>query len=202
MERGQVLERMTLVAVAGAELEGLWQSGAGVGGGLPIVLAAPHPCLGGNMDSPVLAEVVWSLARQRHPTLRFNWRGVGASAGERSDRVDDAVADLAAAVDQHAPDGPCGLVGYSFGAAVAARVAATHARVERVVLVAPALPIDFAALSSTGVAVAIFAGEDDPRDVDAAPFGVHRISRANHSFTAGLLELGRCVAECFPHPGA
>ena len=35
------------------------------------------------MDHVVAAELVWAAARAQHPTLRFNFRGVGASQGER-----------------------------------------------------------------------------------------------------------------------
>ncbi len=35
------------------------------------------------MDHVVAAEVVWAAATAGHPTLRFNFRGVGASQGRR-----------------------------------------------------------------------------------------------------------------------
>lgn len=35
------------------------------------------------MESPIVAELAWALTRAGHPTLRFNYRGVGASPGAR-----------------------------------------------------------------------------------------------------------------------
>jgi alpha/beta superfamily hydrolase len=208
VERGQVLERMTLVHAGDVELEGLYQRGAVDPPAMPVVLAAPHPRLGGSMDSPVLAEVVWQLARRGHPTLRFNWRGIGASPGAINDDTHEAATDLAAAVDQLAPQGPAAVVGYSFGAAAAALVAASHPRVERVVLIAPPvdrLVFDFAALSTSGVVAAAVVGSEDawapPDRVRAAAgpsFPIHVVAGASHSFIRGLAELGRRVAELLP----
>ena len=36
------------------------------------------------MDHVVLAEIAWATTMAGHPTLRFNFRGVGGSQGERS----------------------------------------------------------------------------------------------------------------------
>ena len=214
VERGQVLERMTLVHSGAFELEALFASGTfAAEGGVPVVLAGPHPRFGGNMDAPVLAEIVWALAAAGRPTLRFNWRGVGASQGDTSipplpavapPSLADEVTDLTAAIDQHAAGGRCALVGYSFGAAVAAHVAAVHPSVERLALIAPLvgmLPFDWAALERSGVPTVILCGE---LDLHAAPTAVHAacggrfpvqvISGANHSFQRGLPELARRVS--------
>lgn len=214
VERGQVLERMTLVRSSDCELEALFASGTAPGDpGLPVVLAGPHPRFGGNMDSPVLAELVWALAAARRPTLRFNWRGVGASQGETAipplpasappDLAAEA-ADLEAAIEQHAPNGPCALVGYSFGAAVAALVGARHPRVERLALIAPLvgmLPHPWDALERSGVPVLVVCGDEDIHAAPAAVeadlarrFPVRAIAGATHSFQRGLPELARLVA--------
>lgn len=216
VERGQVLERMTLVRSGELELEGLFQSGGvGRGHGMPVVVAPSHPRYGGTMDSAVLGEIVWCLARQGHPTLRFNWRGVGASRGESqvpwppaAPSLEEEAADLEAAIEQHAGGAPCAVVGVSFGAAVVARVGARHPLVERVLLVAPPvalLPFDFDALASSGAHVTILVGGED---ATASPtelaervrglFGLQVIAGAGHGFTRGLGELGRRVAASLP----
>ena len=150
VERGQVLERMTTVAGPQGSLEALWQ-----GGGVvdvhqsPIVLCPPHPRLGGSIDSPVLAELVWTLGHRRHPTLRFNFAGIGASLGtstlpslpaaqpltelELQPLVDDAAAVIAHLL-QTTGERTCFVIGVSVGALVAARLAITHDAVARVAL--------------------------------------------------------------------
>lgn len=89
-------------------------------------------------------KVVHMLARTFHeqgvPTLRFNYRGVGQSAGEYDEgrgETDDAVAvlDFAAA---RWPGAALWLAGFSFGGAVAFR-AATRRPVARLIMAAPAV---------------------------------------------------------------
>lgn len=218
VERGQFLERMTLVCSGDLELEGLFQSGGiGRGQGMPVVVAPSHPRHGGTMDSAVLGEIVWCLGRRGHPTLRFNWRGVGASRGTTRvpwppevASLDDEAQDLEAAIEQHAGGAPCAVVGISFGAAVVARVAARHPLVERAILVAPPvtlLPFDFVTLAASGAHVAVFAGSEDTtappaaiQDRAGALFTVQVIAGAAHGFSRGLGELGRRVAETLPLP--
>jgi uncharacterized protein len=209
------------------ELEALWQPGVTGGRGIaagaasmPVVIAGPHVRLGGNMDAPACAEIVWQLARRAHPTIRFNWRGTGASTGETriapspaTVPLDDEVHDLERVVDHHAAGAPCAIVGVSFGCAPAAIVAARHPLVERVVLVAPpvaspsmpGLPFDFDALLASGVPVGIVAAADDTTaPLSAIEAAVARrvrievVAGAGHTFTAGLVELGRRVAAFLP----
>ncbi|HEX9602795.1 MAG TPA: alpha/beta hydrolase, partial [Myxococcales bacterium] len=71
-------------------------------------IASPHPALGGSMTVPTVAELAWALTRAGFPTLRFDYRGVGASQGRsrhpagggRTEDVSDEVEDLRAAVEQ------------------------------------------------------------------------------------------------------
>ena len=93
MSRGQYLERPALVPVGDLVLEGLWHRGSKV----PPVLVLPPPPEAGSMDHVVCAELAWAAARAGRPVLRFNFRGVGASQGERGDwtsRAEDAAGAL------------------------------------------------------------------------------------------------------------
>jgi hypothetical protein len=176
------------------------------------------------MDAPVMAELVWHLARRGHPTLRFNWRGVGASAGTvrlpwlpAEIAVDDDVLaelddDLTRAIDALAArdtgNAPIAIVGVSVGAIIAARVGAVHARVDRVVLVSPpvdVLPLHLDALWAAGVSVLVAVGDADTRapiERVRALVGKHgsvlTIAGADHGFTRGLNALGTQVASWFP----
>lgn len=213
-QRGQVLERMTLVSSGDLALEALFATPvAGSEPGVPVVVAGPHPRFGGSMDSPVLTELVWTLARAGHATLRFNWRGVGASQGEHSvpplpsgapPALDDEQADLAAAIVHHAQGERVAVVGYSFGAAPAVAVAAGLPQVDRLVVIAPLVSLlrfDWPALERSGVPTVIVCGALDPhapaQQVRAAcgpAFSLVEIPGASHSFQRGLPELARRVA--------
>jgi alpha/beta superfamily hydrolase len=101
-----------------------------------VVLAGPHPLLGGSMDNNVVRALAEGLARRDRATLRFNYRGVGGSEGPRADTATHLAqfwrtshapdelglhADLAAAVAflREAVSGaPLAVVGYSFGCAL------------------------------------------------------------------------------------
>lgn len=79
--RGQFLERPTLIPVGSFVLEGLSHRGDARP---PLLVLPPPPDEGGSMDHVVVAELAWAATQAGHPSLRFNYRGVGASQGKRS----------------------------------------------------------------------------------------------------------------------
>jgi len=105
-----------------------------------VVVCHPHPQHGGTMDNKVVQTLARAVVALGWRSVRFNFRGIGASQGTWDDgvgEVDDALAVIAA----FAADGsPFMLAGFSFGAYVAAQ-AATHladgAKPQRMVLVGP-----------------------------------------------------------------
>jgi len=105
-------------------LEGIFLAGAS-GEARGAVLAPPHPLYGGSIESPVLTELAFACTQAGLASLRFNWRGVGASAGEPSGEAGDADLDYASALEHLAETIPGPLVGggYSFGSAAALRAA-------------------------------------------------------------------------------
>ena len=130
-------EQMVTVPVEdeGLVLEGVWQSGNVRG----AVVAPPHPEYGGTLDNPVVNELAYSLYRCGYASLRFNWRGVGASQGLVTSDLVAADRDYAAAVEHVAStlDAPITAAGYSFGAAAALRTALRDTRIADVLLVSP-----------------------------------------------------------------
>jgi alpha/beta superfamily hydrolase len=78
--KGQFLERSTVIPVGRVAMEGLWHRGTRAPA---LLVVPPTPDEGGSMDHVVAAELCWAAARAQHPTLRFNFRGVGASQGKR-----------------------------------------------------------------------------------------------------------------------
>jgi len=104
------------------------------------VVCHPHPLQGGTMDNKVVTTVARALTQRGWRVVRFNYRGVGGSAGawdEGRGEVDDALAVIAA----HRVAGePLVLGGFSFGGYVAASAAARLPEADkpgRMVLIAP-----------------------------------------------------------------
>ena len=104
------------------------------------VICHPHPLQGGTMDNKVVTTVARALTQRGWRVVRFNYRGVGDSAGawdEGRGEVDDALAVIAA----HRVAGePLVLGGFSFGGFVAASAAAKlpdAEKAQRMVLIAP-----------------------------------------------------------------
>ncbi len=93
VSKGQYLERPTLVPVDGLVLEGLWHRGSEP---LGLLIVPPLPD-DGSMDHVAAAELAFHAATHGFPSLRFNFRGVGASQGPRD--VEAATADAAAALE-------------------------------------------------------------------------------------------------------
>lgn len=104
------------------------------------VLAHPHPLFGGTMTNKVVQTLARACVLQGWQSVRFNFRGVGASQGVH-DQGRGELQDMLAVVDQLAPQGPLVLGGFSFGAFVASHAVAALAperSVDRVVMVGTA----------------------------------------------------------------
>jgi uncharacterized protein len=125
-------------------LEGLL---ANPGGGAPAaVVCHPHPAYGGSMHNNVVEAILAAMWQAGYATLRFNFRGVGASEGEHDGgpgEVDDAVAAMTFLLSQPGvrKEGAV-MAGYSFGAMVA--VSAGYERAEIARTVAVAIPLAMA----------------------------------------------------------
>ena len=104
------------------------------------VVCHPHPLFGGTLSNKVVHTLARAFNAAGMPSLRFNFRGVGASAGTHDEgrgEVQDALAAGRYCLERW-PQGRLWLAGFSFGAAVAAR-ASLEAGPAGVVVVAPAV---------------------------------------------------------------
>lgn len=105
------------------------------------VVAHPHPLFGGTMTNKVVQTLARAFVQCGWRVVRFNFRGVGASAGAH-DHGEGEARDLLAVVNQMAPaDAPLALAGFSFGAYVTCRAVAVlpaDRAVERLVMVGTA----------------------------------------------------------------
>jgi uncharacterized protein len=130
------------------------------------VICHPHPMYGGSMDNNVVAAIIAAMWRRGYATLRFNFRGVGASEGEY-DGGEGEAADARAAVEFLAAQsdidrGAIALAGYSFGAAVALRAGLGDSRVARVIAVAlPVAAMDPGINSAAAKPVLLVSGDRD-----------------------------------------
>ena len=205
-------DEATLATCDGARLEARISLPSAPAGG--VVICHPHPLYGGDMDNPVVVRVAEVCRELGLATLRFNFRGVGASTGQHGQGRDERH-DVTAALAHFAsvlPSGaPLGLAGYSFGAAVAARVAGERAEappLTAVALVAPPVAMTgdepFVALASLTARLLVVAGDHDEYCPVAALQALGRrlpsaeikvIEGANHFFFGKLYPLGQAVAD-------
>lgn len=104
------------------------------------VICHPHPQRGGTMHNKVVHTLARTFGDLGLRTVRFNFRGVGASEGSFGDaegELDDLLA-VVAWVRQQRPNDQLWLAGFSFGGYVAAR-GAQQTSVAQLVSVAPAV---------------------------------------------------------------
>ena len=130
-------QSLTLVGGAGP-IEALLDLPAGQPRGTAVI-AHPHPLFGGTMHNKVVQTLARAFVQAGWRVLRFNFRGVGASAGVYDEGRGEAQ-DMLALVQQQAPEGPLALAGFSFGAFVTSQALAALAPREpdKVVLVGTA----------------------------------------------------------------
>jgi alpha/beta superfamily hydrolase len=200
-------ERPVPLSVApGVELDARLAVPPGATGG--VALCHPHPLYGGDMENPVVIRAAEVCQEAGLATLRFNFRGVGASTGTHDEgRAEQD--DLRAALDHITgvlpPGGTLAAVGYSFGAAIAGRVAMRRP-LAGVALIAPALAMpalaDLGDLAGVKGHVLIVAGTADtycPLDAlerlgRAVPRAtVRTVDGADHFFFGKLFPLGEIV---------
>ena len=171
------------------------------------IICHPHPLQGGSMTNKVVTTLERALHELGLATLRFNFRGVGASAGtydHGNGETDDALA-IAAWLARVRPRDALWLAGFSFGSYVALR-AAEQLPVKQLIMVAPAVTLrNFAALHAPDCPWLVIQGEADevvdPAAVyayvaihDPAPTLV-RLPEAGHFFHRRLIELRAIVQD-------
>jgi uncharacterized protein len=214
VRKGEYLERAVVIPGEESALDGLYHRGEQRP---PVLIVPPHP-EEGAMESPIIAELAWAVTRAGHPTLRFNWRGVGASTGVYSDDDGERARDLATAIAHlraSVRDGEqtaIAICGVRYGASIAARyLSSMPGAIELLVLVSPDPARLSEDLARTETEVLIVAGEREAAPHRQALRAVAEqgrrtrlavIPQADQTFLRGLVELGRVVAEAVsPPPG-
>jgi len=172
------------------------------------LLCHPHPLYGGTMHNKVVFRAAKGAVQAGLPALRFNFRGVGKSAGSY-DHGRGEGDDVTAALDYlgtRFPALPICLIGFSFGAIVGLRVGATDPRVAALIgLGIPVATANFDFLTGVTKPKLIIQGTRDqfgPRE-EVEPFyaslsepkRIRWIEDADHFFTGKLETLQRSVRE-------
>ena len=104
-----------------------------------VVFAHPHPQHGGTMHTKAVYQGAKGLTRIACAVLRFNFRGVGSSAGAFG-KGEGEQEDFRAALDYMSgryPEVPLWSAGFSFGAWVALEVGAVDDKVSVLIGIAP-----------------------------------------------------------------
>jgi alpha/beta superfamily hydrolase len=122
-------------------LEAILKEPAGPRQGVALV-CHPHPLGGGTMHNKVVFRAASGLADAGLVTLRFNFRGVGASTGQHGE-IKGGTEDVRDAVDYLAKEYPgdqITLAGFSFGSRTGMEVGINDNRVVR--LISIGTPVD------------------------------------------------------------
>ncbi|MBN1106376.1 MAG: alpha/beta hydrolase [Deltaproteobacteria bacterium] len=153
-------EEQIFFEAEGLKLEGLL---AHLPGDKGVVMTHPHPLYGGEMHNNVVEAVVGAYREKGYSTLRFNFRGVGASQGSY-DNGRGEQEDVAAALSYLDALGKkeIDLAGYSFGAWVNALGIERFHLARRLIMVSPPVSfIDFRFLKHSPKIRLVIVGTDD-----------------------------------------
>jgi alpha/beta superfamily hydrolase len=166
----------------------------------------PHPLQGGSLDNKVAQTLAKTFFTLGYVAVRFNFRGVGQSAGafdEGIGETDDALAVLADARARLGESLPIALAGFSFGAYVQTRVAE---RVEAEGLVLVGAAVNRFPLQHVAAGTIVIHGEEDDVVPLADVFAWARPQQlpivvfpgCGHFFHGRLPQLSRIVAALWP----
>lgn len=168
--------------------------------GITAVLCHPHPQYGGSMYDGVLQTAAEVLLAHGVDCIRFNFRGVGGSAGHYDNGVGETADLLAVAAwaSEHYPDNRQWWLGYSFGAAVVWRGLQDQSPSRAVLIAPPVGMLDFSG-ARDGIPIDAVAGDRDDF-VDSAKLNTlpgvttHIIPGADHFFSANHDQLAATLA--------
>ena len=172
------------------------------------VFGHPHPLHGGTMHTKALYQAAKAMPRIGVAALRFNFRGVGSSAGT-FDAGPGEQEDFKAAItfaSERFPDVPIWAAGMSFGSWIAMTTGAQDARVSLLLGIAPPVDrYDFDVLRTCTLPKFIIHGESDElisiKDIRKfyaqipEPKELVTIEDANHLFEGKTSMVGEAVED-------
>lgn len=173
-----------------------------------VVFAHPLPIQGGTMHTKVVFQAAKALTRIGCAVLRFNFRGVGLSAGswdEGRGEMDDYKAALTYMAGAY-PGLEIWAAGFSFGSYIATTVGADDDRICALIAIAPPVhKYEFEAVKACHKPKFIIHGADD--ELISIKLARHfyaqlpdpkefvEIDRANHLFDGQAGEVGDALVD-------
>jgi uncharacterized protein len=129
------------ITASHGKLEAIIKEPKGEAKGAALV-CHPHPLGGGTMHNKVVYRAAQGLLDAGLVTLRFNFRGVGASTGEHDDGIGEIqdVKDALNYLTENYPKFPITFAGFSFGSRVGTETTMDDNRVVR--LISIGTPVD------------------------------------------------------------
>ncbi len=189
-------------------LEGLINARAGSAPRAIAVLGHPLPTRGGTMHTKALFHAAKALARIDVPVLRFNFRGVGRSAGSFGDGAgeqDDFRAALAFMRTRYPEVGRIWCGGMSFGSWVGMTAGADADATALIGIACPVNKYDYSAVVTAGRPTFLLHGERDElvphREIRkfyarlSEPKELVIIDGADHLFNGKVSEVGEAIED-------
>lgn len=204
------LGQVSSIAGPEGDLEIAFQEAESADANKIVLICHPHPQHGGTMDNKVVTTLARTYSKLGWHSLRFNFRGVGKSAGSYGEfigEIEDAKA-IFAFLRNGFPDAVIALAGFSFGSAVAANVALGATDIAHLLLVAPPVgkyDLDYPNKFSCPTLV-IQGGIDDIVDLEktrnwadsvSGKFIYCELAESGHFFHGKLTELADTLTENF-----
>jgi alpha/beta superfamily hydrolase len=202
-------EKIAIQGPAGT-LESVVEIPDGYDGARFGVVCHPHPVYGGAMTNKVVHTVARALNELGIATIRFNFRGVGASEGkfdEANGETDDALAVVEYGRSRF-PGAALWMAGFSFGGGIAIRVAA-RTDTQQLIAVAPAVRLVNVAEAHPQCSIFVVQGDaDDTVAPDSVlnwaasltpPAKVALLAGVEHFFHGRLNDLRDAILSLNPH---
>jgi len=145
------------------ELEAILKEPNGKPKGAAVV-CHPHPLGQGTMHNKVVYRAAMGLVEAELATVRFNFRGVGASTGAHDDGEGEQqdVKDVLDYLTENYPHQPITLAGFSFGARVGMEVSLDDERIVRLISIGtPVDKYDFSFLKNNKKPILFVHGDAD-----------------------------------------
>jgi hypothetical protein len=200
------VEKVTIDGPAGA-IEAMIERPNGARGDIVAVCCHPHPLYGGSMQNKVVHTLARACQDQGVTSVRFNFRGVGGSAGKHDDGVGESEDAAAVADFAMRATGAARLwsLGFSFGGFVAYRLATQRSAGALVTVAPPVQRFDFTRLPVPACPWFVAQGDADDlvdhervlawtQSLNPAP-EVKILRGAEHFFHGRLTELRALLAD-------